>query len=145
VPLDNCPTRAELYTTKNDAGPVFLSWFGGLVIWRQEPKLFFTPGGMIQLALGDELLLVSSAAPICTRETRCTENRRFSGPAIPPPAPTPRCAGTSGDRPDLPADDWTAPCTAEPVAAAAIGLVAGSFADAAMRSDSIAPQQEQKN
>lgn len=147
VPLDNCHTRAELYTTKNDAGPVFLSWFVGLVIWRQKPKLFFTPGGMIQLPPSDELLLVSSAAPICTRETRCTENRRFSGPAIPPPAPTPRCAGTSGDRPDLPADDWTAPCTAEPVAAAAIGLVVGSFAGAgaAMRGDSITRQKEQKN
>ena len=144
-PLDNCHTRAELYTTNNDAGPVFLSWFGGLVIWRPKPNLFF--GGIIQLPPGDQLLLVFSAAPICTRETRCTENRRFSGPAIPPPAPTPRCAGTSGDRPDLPADDWTAPCTAEPVAAAAIGLVVGSFAGAgaAMQSDSIAPQQEQKN
>ena len=112
VPLDNCHTRPELHKTKSDAGPVFLSWFGGLVIWRQKPKLF-TPGGMIQLPLGDELLVVSRAAPICARETRCTENRRFLGPAIPPPAPTPRCAGTSGDRPDLPADDWTAPSAAE--------------------------------
>jgi hypothetical protein len=142
LPLDNCHTLAELYTTKNDAGR-----FGALVIWRQKPKFFFTPGGMIQLPQGDELLLISSAAPICTRATPCTENRRFSGPAIPAPAPTPRCAGTSGDRPDLPADDWTAPCTAEPVAAAAIGLVVGSFAGAgaAMQSDGIAPQQEQKN
>jgi type IV secretion system protein VirD4 len=124
---------------------VFLSWFGGLVISRQKPNLFF--GGMIQLPPGDQLLLVSSAARICTRETRCTENRQFSGPAIPPPAPTPGRAGTSDDRPDLPADDWTAPCTAEPVAAAAIGLVVGSFAGAgaAMGSDSTAPRQEPMN
>ena len=147
LPLANRRARTELYTTKHDASPVFLGWFGGLVIGRQKPKLFFTPGGMIQLPLGDELLPVSSAAPICTREMRCTENRQFSSAAIPPPAPTPRFAGTSGDRPDLPADDWTAPCTAEPVAASAIGLVVDFFAGAgaAMRSDSIAPQQEQKN
>ena len=147
LPLANRHARTELYTTKRDASPVFLSWFGGLVIGRQKPKLFFTPGGMIQLPLGDELLPVSSAAPICTREMRCTENRQFSSAAIPPPAPTPRCAGTSGDRPDLPTDDWTAPCTAELVAAAAIGLVVGSFvgAGAAMQSDSIASQKEQKN
>jgi hypothetical protein len=147
LPLDNCHTQTELYTTKNDTGLVFLSWFAGLAIWHQEPKFFFAPMGMIQLPLGDELFLVSRAAPIRTRETRCAENRRFSDPAIPPPVPTPRCAGTSGDRPDLPADDWTAPCTAEPVTAAAIELVVGSFAGAgaAMRSDSIAPQQEQKN
>src|SRR5229473_6920568 len=35
----------------------------------------------------------------------------------PPPALTPPSAGTSGDRPDLPADDWTAPSTTKPVAA----------------------------
>ena len=79
------------------------------------------------------------------RKARCVENRRLSSPTIPPPALTPPCAGTSGDRPDLPADDWTAPPTAEPVAAAAIGLVVDSFAGAAMQSDGIATQQEQKN
>ena len=80
-------------------------------------------------------------------ETRYVENRRLSSPTIPPPALTPPCAGTSGDRPDLPADDWTAPSIAEPVAAAAIGLVAGSFsaAGAAMRSDCIVRQQAQNN
>jgi hypothetical protein len=146
-PLDNCHTRTELYTTKNNAGPVFLSWFGGLTIWHQEPKLFFAPVGMTKLPLRDELLLVSSAAPNHAHETRCTENRRLSGPAIPPRAPTPPCAGTSDDRSALPADDWTAPCTAEPVAAAAIGSAVGSFAGAgaAVRSYSIAQQEEQKN
>jgi hypothetical protein len=145
--LDNCHTRTELYTTKHDAGPAFLSWFGGLAIWHQEPKLFFAPVGMIQLPLGDELILVYRAAPSRARETRCAGNRRLSGPAIPPRALTPPCAGTSDDRPDLPADDWTPPPTTEPVAAAATGLVVGSFAGAgvAMRSDSIAAQQEQKN
>jgi hypothetical protein len=80
-------------------------------------------------------------------ETRYVENRRLSSPTIPPPALTPPCAGTSGDRPDLPADDWTAPYTVEPVAAAAIGSVVGSFAGAgaAMRSDRIVRQQEHKN
>jgi len=81
------------------------------------------------------------------RETRCVENRRLSSPTIPPSALTAPCAGTSGDRPDLPADDWTAPSAAKPVAAAAIGSVVGSFAGAgaAMRSDSTVRQQEQKN
>jgi len=65
----------------------------------------------------------------------------------PPPALRPPSADTSGDRPDLPADDWTVPSTAEPVAASAIGSVVGPFAGAAaaMRSDCIARQQEQKN
>ena len=65
----------------------------------------------------------------------------------PPPALTPPSEDTSDDRPDLPADDWTVPPIAEPVAASAIGSVVGSFAGvaAALRSDSIARQKEQKN
>jgi hypothetical protein len=145
--LDNRRAATEPYTTNNDAGPPFLSWFSGLVISHRETKLFFAPAGMMQLLLGDELLLVSSAAPSRARETRCVKSRGASSPTIPPPAPPSRCGGTSGDRPDLPADDWTAPSTTEPVAAAAIGSVVGSFAgaDAAVRSDSTVRQQEQKN
>jgi hypothetical protein len=147
LPLDNCHTRTELNTTKNDAGPAFLSWFGGLVIWHQEPKLFFALVGIVQLPLGDELFLVSSAAPSRARETSCVENHRLVSPTILPPAPTPRCAGASGDWPDLPADDWTAPSIAKPVAAAVIGSAVGSFsaAGAAMRRDCIVRQQEQNN
>jgi hypothetical protein len=76
----------------------------------------------------------------------CVENRQLSSPTFPPPAPPP-CVGTSGDRPDLPADDWIAASTAERVVAAAIGLVVGSFvgAGAPMRSDSIVQQQDKKN
>jgi hypothetical protein len=101
---------------------------------------------VIQFQLSDHLL-VSCATPSRARETGRTENRRLSGPAILPLALPPSCAGTSDDWPDLPADDWTAPHTTQPVAPAAIGLVVGSFAGvgAAMRSYSIAPQQEQRN
>jgi len=145
---DTLGLATELCATKNDAGSRFLSWFSRLAILRRETtQPFFAPGEMIQLQLGDELILVSTAAPSRARETRRAENRRLSSPIIPPPALTPRCAGASGDRPDLPADDYSAPSTAEPVAAAAIGSVVGSFASAgdAMRCDSILRQQEQKN
>ena len=138
----------ELCATKDDAGPGFLSWFSRLVISQRESTwLFLASGAVIQLQLGNELILVSSAAPRPAREKHCVENRQLSSPTSPPPALTPRCAGASGDRPDLPADNWTAPSTAEPVTAAAIGSVVGSFAGAAaaMRSDSIARQQERKN
>jgi hypothetical protein len=145
--LDNCRAATELCTTNNGDGPPFLNYFSGLVISHRETKLFFASGEMIQHQLVNEVILLSGTAPSRARETRCVENRQLLNPTIPPPAPTPPCAGASGDRPDLPADDWTAPSIAEPVAAAAIGSVAGSFfaAGAAMRSDCIVRQQEQNN
>ena len=144
--LHDSPPATKLRPSKNHAGTRFLSRLSRLVISRRKiTRLFPAPCKVIQFQLSDKLILVSSAAPSRARKTRCIENRRLSGPAIPPPALTPRCAGTPDDRPDLPADDWTAPCTAEPVAAAAIGLVVGSFAGAAMRGDSITRQKEQKN
>ena len=140
--LDNCRAWTELYMTKNDASLVFLSWFNGLVE-HQEPKRFFAPAGMIRLPLGDELFLVSSTAPIRTR----TGNRRLPGRGTPPPALTLLCAGICDDRPDLPADDWAAPPTTEPVAAAPIGSAFGSFAGAgaAVRGHRVIRQKERKN
>ena len=146
--LHNPSPATKLRALKHHAGTRFLSRFSRLVISRRKiTRLFPALCKVIQFQLTDKLTPVSRASLSRARETHCTENRRFSGPAIPPPAPTPRCAGTSGDRPDLPTDDWTAPCIAETVAAAAIGLVVGPFAGAgtATRSDSTAPQQEQKN
>jgi len=88
------------------------------------------------------------------RDHSCAQVEQVAGQWVlrlnnyqPPPVLTPPSADTSGDRPDSPADDWTTPPTAEPVAASAIGSVVGSFAGvaAALRSDSIARQKEQKN
>jgi hypothetical protein len=146
--LHNPSSPTKLRASKNHAGTQFLSRLSRLVILRRKiTQSFPAPCKVIQFQLTDKLTPVSCASLSRAGETRCVENRRLSGPAIPPRALTPPCAGTSDDRPDLSADDWTAPPTTEPVAAAAIGLVVGSFAGAgaAMRSDSIAPQQEQKN
>ncbi len=140
--LNSCRAATELHATKNDASASFLSWFSGLVISYRETKLLFASGEMIQLQLANELILVSRAAPSHACEARRVENRRLSNPTIPPPAPPLQCAGTSGERPDLSADDWTAPSAPEPVAAAAIGSVVGSFANAAMR---LVPQQDRNN
>ena len=144
--LHDTPPAMKLRPSKNHAGTRFLSRLSRLVISRWKiTRLLPAPCKVIQFQLNDKLILVSGAAPSRARETRCTESCRLSSTAIPPPALT--CPGTSDDRPDLRADNWTAPCTAEPVAAAAIGLVVGSFAGAgaAMRSNRIARQQKRKN
>jgi len=169
LPLGDCPARAavalncecvarhisdtlgaatELCATKNDAGPQFLSWLSRLVISRRATtRLFLASGEVIQLRLSDELIQVFGAAPRRARKARYFENRRLSSRPLPPPVLTPPSAGTSGDRPDLPADDWTAPSTTASVTAAAIGSVAGSFAGegADMPSNSVARQRQQNN
>ena len=108
----DCPPATKLRPSKHHARTRFLSWLSRPVISRREITRLI-PGSrkVIQFQPSDKLILVSGAAPSRAGETRCTENRRLIGPAIPPPALTHRCAGTSDDRPDLPADDWTAPPT----------------------------------
>ena len=146
--LHDSPLATKLCPSKNHARSGFFSWLSRLVISRRKiTRLFPAPCKVIQFQLSDQLMLVSYAAPSRARETGRTENRRLSGPAVLPRALTPPCAGASDDRPDLPADDWTAPPATEPVAAAAIGPAVGSFAGAgaAMRSDSIVRQKQRKN
>jgi len=65
----------------------------------------------------------------------------------PPPALTAPSADTSGDRPDLPADDWTALSNTASVAAAAIGSVVGSLAGTGtdMWSNTVVRKREQNN
>ena len=123
---DMLATANELCAANNDAGHRLLFWFSRLMISpRETAPLFRAFGEAMQLPPGDELILVSGVASIRAHNTRCSEDRRLSSRTPPPPALTLPGAGASGDRPDLPADDWTALSLTAPVAAAAIGSVVG--------------------
>jgi hypothetical protein len=123
---DVLATANDLCATNNDAGHRLLFWLSRLMISRQETApLFPASGEAMQLPPGDELILVSGVAPIRAHKARCFEDRRLSSCTPPPPALRLPSAGASGDRPDLPADDWTAPSLMAPVAAAALGSVVG--------------------
>ena len=123
---DVLATANELCATNDDAGHRLLFWLSRFMISRQETaSLFRASGEAMQLPPGDELILASDVAPIRAHKARCFEDRRLSRRTPPPPALTLHGAGASGDRPDLPADDWTALSLTAPVAAAAIGSVVG--------------------
>jgi hypothetical protein len=123
---DMLVTVTELCAANNDAGHRLLFWFSRLTISpRETAPLFRASGEAMQLPPGDELIPVSGVAPIRAHKARCFEDRRLSSRTPPPPALTLPGAGASGDRPDLPADDWTALSLTAPVAAAAIGSVVG--------------------
>jgi hypothetical protein len=137
----------ELCAPKNDACPWFLSRRSRLINSRQQiTQVFLAFGEVIQLPLS-ELILVSGAMPSRAHSGSNFNDGRLSRLTLPHLALTSPGAGNSGDRLDLPADDWTVPSTAKPVAAAAMGSVAGSLAseEVDMRGNGAAPQREQKN
>src|SRR5262249_10853277 len=120
--LHDSPPATKLRESKHHAGTRSLSWLSRAVVSRQ--KITRLSPGSLQ---GDPISAEPQPHPgFPRRPAPCSqpplhENPQPLGPRHPPLAPTARCAGTSDDRPDLPADDWTAPPITEPVAAAAIG------------------------
>jgi hypothetical protein len=120
---DVLATANELCATNDDAGHRLLFWLSRLMTSRQETASLFR-------ASGEAMPLPSGVASIRAHKACCFGDRRLSGRTPPPPALTPPDADVSGahvsgDRPDLPADDWTALSLTAPVAAAAIGSVVG--------------------
>jgi type IV secretion system protein VirD4 len=79
-----------------------------------------------QLPPGDELVLVSGFPPIRARKARYYQDKRLISRVLDPPALTAADAGTSGDRPVMRADDWTALPIRTPPAAAASKSATGS-------------------
>jgi type IV secretion system protein VirD4 len=82
----------------------------------------------MQLPPTDELVLVSACHPIRAKKARYYEDARLKARVLPPPSLTVASEGTSGDRPNRGADDWShlpVPASVEDAA----GPIAGSFSD----------------
>jgi type IV secretion system protein VirD4 len=122
---DALGTATELRAMRNYAGHRLSPWLGHLMVSRQETaRHLLTPGEVMQLPPSDELVLVSGIPPIRAHKARYYEDKRLKGRVLPPPALIGDRAGTPGDRPAAPADDWTALRISEPVTAARGGSVA---------------------
>jgi type IV secretion system protein VirD4 len=127
---DALGVATELRAMKNYAGHRLSPWLGHLMVSRQETaRPLLTAGEVMQLPPTDELVLVSGVPPIRARKARYYEDIRLKGRVLPPPVLTTASAGTSGDRSQPHADDWTTLSPPEPGAAAAARSVAGSLAD----------------
>jgi type IV secretion system protein VirD4 len=145
---DALGTATELRAMKNYAGHRLSPWLGHLMVSRQETaRPLLTPGEVMQLPPSDELVLVSGVPPIRARKARYYEDPRLKSRVLQPPALATVGADTSGDRPALHADDWTALVWQKPGAAAAGGSVAGSFveddaANGGIRREPLLPEHE---
>ena len=127
---DALGTATELRAMKNYAGHRLSPWLGHLMVSRQETaRPLLTPGEVMQLPPGDELVLVSGVPPIRAKKARYYEDKRLTSRVLDPPALATAGAGTSGDRPLAHADDWPTHPKQTPDAAAAGRSAAGSSPD----------------
>ncbi|WP_175822200.1 conjugal transfer protein TraG [Burkholderia sp. BCC0419] len=117
-------TATELRAQRNYAGHRLAPWLGHLMVSRQETaRPLLTPGEVMQLPPDDEVVMVSSVAPIKAKKLRYYTDANFKRRVLPPPA---LVAGRYVDTPPSRPDDWSGlAIPAAPVAPAAVGFAGG--------------------
>jgi type IV secretion system protein VirD4 len=84
---DALGTATEMRAQKNYAGHRLSPWLGHLMVSRQETaRPLLTPGEVMQLPPGDELVLVSGVPPIRAKKARYFEDPRLTERVLQPPA-----------------------------------------------------------
>jgi type IV secretion system protein VirD4 len=98
---DALGTATEMRALRNYAGHRLSPWLGHLMVSRQETaRPLLTPGEVMQLPPGDELVLVSGVPPIRAKKARYFEDPRLTERVLAPPA----AREHNGARPP---DDWS--------------------------------------
>ncbi|MDD1786479.1 conjugal transfer protein TraG [Burkholderia gladioli] len=117
-------TATELRAQRNYAGHRLAPWLGHLMVSRQETaRPLLTPGEVMQLPPDDEVVMVSSVAPIKAKKLRYYADANFKRRMLPPPA---LVAGRYADTPPSRPDDWSGlAIPTVPVAPAAVGFAGG--------------------
>jgi type IV secretion system protein VirD4 len=89
---------------RNYAGHRLAPWLAHVMVSRQETaRALLTPGEVMQLPAGDELVLVSGLAPIRAAKLRYFEDRNFSDRVCPAPM---LADGRYADRPAARTNPW---------------------------------------
>ena len=103
---DALGTATELRAQRNYAGSRLSPWLGHLMVSRQESaRPLLTPGEIMQLPSGDELVLVSGLHPIRAKKARYYEDRQLKARVLSPP--TPPTVEEDRLKARTPDDDWT--------------------------------------
>jgi type IV secretion system protein VirD4 len=114
---DALGTGTELHSMRNYAGHRLAPWLAHVMVSRQETaRALLTPGEIMQLPPGDELVLLSGMPPIRAKKLRYFEDRRFVARVCPPPI---LAEGNYADRPPKRPHDWSG-CRAESILADAM-------------------------
>lgn len=121
-------TATELRAQRNYAGHRLAPWLGHLMVSRQETaRPLLTPGEVMQLTPDDEVVMVSSVAPIRAKKLRYYTDANFKRRVLPPPA---LATGRYVDAPPLRPDDWSELAIPVVPVASAAGLVGDDAATA---------------
>jgi type IV secretion system protein VirD4 len=98
---DALGTATEMRAMRNYAGNRLSPWLGHLMVSRSETaRPLLTPGEIMQLPTGDEIVMMSGVHPIRAKKARYFEDERFVERVLPVPKP-----GTAPVEP--PPDDWS--------------------------------------
>jgi type IV secretion system protein VirD4 len=125
---DALGTTTELRAMNNYAGHRLSPWLGHIMVSRQETaRPLLTPGEVMQLPPGDQLILVSGIPPIRARKARYYEDQRLASRILAPPVLTPPSTDHSGGRPVTRANDRTPLLDRNPDAAIVDESTAGSL------------------
>ncbi len=102
---DALGTATELRAQKNYAGHRLSPWLSHVMVSRQETaRPLLTPGEVMQLPPNDELVLVSSLAPIRAKKLRYYEDKNFTTRVFAAPA---LADGIYRDSPKPRPNDWS--------------------------------------
>jgi type IV secretion system protein VirD4 len=84
---DALGTATEMRAMKNYAGHRLSPWLGHLMVSRSETaRQLLTPGEIMQLPPGDEIVMVAGVPPIRAKKARYYEDVRFKERVLSPPA-----------------------------------------------------------
>ena len=102
---DALGTATEMRAMKNYAGHRLSPWLGHLMVSRQETaRPLLTPGEIMQLPPGDEIVLVSGAPPIRGKKARYYADPQLKARVLPPPDLIAETKALN----ELRTDDWSA-------------------------------------
>jgi type IV secretion system protein VirD4 len=101
---DALGTATELRAQRNYAGHRLAPWLGHVMVSRQETaRPLLTPGEVMQLPHGEEIVLVSGLAPVRAQKLRHYEDANFFSRVLPAPRLS---AGLYPDCPPTRPHDW---------------------------------------
>ena len=84
---DALGTATEMKAMKNYAGHRLSPWLGHMMVSRSETaRPLLTPGEIMQLPAGDEIVMVAGTPPIRAQKARYFEDRRLQQRVMSPPA-----------------------------------------------------------